>query len=273
MAAQIDKYLLGVFLNPAAVGIYNIALTAEQKAYSSVFTMSEVLFPAFSSISNESLELKADALMKASWILTVAAVCVLAPLIPLATDLISVWINADVAGQGAIVLRTLCVGGILGCATSATYFFLLGTGKTRIITVMAVATGVVTVIVSAIVLPRFGLKAAGWSGIAAMIVQMMFIFAILKKIFGSILTWSHITTSLHVPIAAGLSVAFLVSGIGRPPLTTWPSLILAYAIVFVLTLVTTLAVNALMPHGRDRNMFLMSMVRSLLPGRSSAGRI
>jgi O-antigen/teichoic acid export membrane protein len=273
MAGQADKYLLGAFLMPGAVGIYNVALTVQQRAYSSIFTMSEVLFPAFSSLSNESLELKADALMKASWMLTVVAVCVIAPLIPLAHDLIGLWINGDIAREGGLVLQTLAVAGTLGSATNATYFFLLGTGRTRTITILSIITGVVTVIVSALVLPRFGLRAAGWSGIAAMIAQMAFVLIVLRNIFGAVLSWSAIVTSLHIPILIGLLSALLIAGTGHPIITTWPKLILAYVVLAALMFVATLGVNSLLPHGRERNAYMKTLIKSLLPMQSASGDI
>jgi O-antigen/teichoic acid export membrane protein len=273
MAGQADKYLLGAFLTPAAVGIYNVSLTVQQRAYSSIFTMSEVLFPAFSSLSNESLELKADALMKASWMLTVVAVCVISPLIPLAHDLITLWINSDVAREGGLVLQTLAVAGTLGSATNATYFFLLGTGRTRTITLLAIITGVVTVIVSASVLPLFGLRAAGWSSIAAMFAQMAFVLIVLRNVFGTVLSWSTIVTSLHAPILVGLLIALLIARTGHSVITTWPGLILAYVMLASLMLIATMAVNSLLPHGRERYNYIKTLIKSLLPMQSASGDI
>ncbi len=264
MAGQADKYLLGAFLMPAAVGIYNVSLTIQQRAYSSIFTMSEVLFPAFSSLSNESLELNADALMKASWMLTVVAVCIIAPLIPLAHDLIALWINSDVAREGGLVLQTLAVVGTLGSATNASYFFLLGTGRTRAITLLSITTGVVTVIVSALVLPRFGLRAAGWSGVAAVSAQIVFVNIMLKKIFGKLLPLSYIVTSLYAPIIVGLSIAFAVLFVGEIRVVTWTQLFLAYLAVSVTMFGVIVAVNGLLPHGRERSQFMRTLIRSLM---------
>ncbi len=268
LANQIDKYLLGVFLNPAAVGIYNVALTVEQRAYSSVFTMSEVLFPAFSSITNQSLKLKAEALMKSSWMLTVAAVCVLAPLIPLAHDLLALWINFDVAREGSIVLQTLCVAGVLGCATNATYFFLLGSGKTRTITMLSVLTGAVAATASFAVLPRFGLKAAGWSSIAAVITQIVLLNIVVRNIFGKILAWSYIVTSLYAPVIVGLSIAFMISLAGHPAATSWSQLILSYVFFSLVTLGGVMSANCSLPHGRERNEYMRMLVRNFMPQRS-----
>lgn len=271
LSNQIDKYILGAILAPAAVGIYNVALTVEQRAYSSVFTVSEVLFPAFSSLSNEALELKADALMKASWILTALAVCVITPLIPLAHGLLALWINHDVAGQGSVILKTLAVAGTLGCATNASYFFLLGTGQTRVITLLSVLTGVVTIIVSVLVLPRFGLVAAGWSSIAAMLAQIVFVNIMIRKIFGNVLPWTYVITSLYVPIVVGLSIAFMISFVGHPGITTWPRLILSYFVLASGTLGAIVAVNSFLPHGRERNQYMRTLVKNLMPLRSTAG--
>jgi O-antigen/teichoic acid export membrane protein len=205
--------------------------------------------------------------------LTVVAVCVIAPLFPLAHDLISLWINNDVAREGGLVLQTLAIAGMLGSATNATYFFLLGTGRTRTITLLAVITGVVTVIVSALVLPRYGLRAAGWSGIAAMIAQMAFVLIVLRNVFGTVLSWSTIITSLHIPILVGLLIALLIARIGHSVITTWPGLILVYFMLAALMFVATMVVNSLLPHGRERYKYIKKLIINLLPMREASGDI
>jgi len=268
LSNQIDKYILGALLAPAAVGIYNVAYTVEQRAYNLVFTVSEVLFPAFSSLNNEALELKADALMKASWILTVLSVCVITPLIPLAHGLLALWINHEVANQGSVILQTLAVAGTLGCATNASYFFLLGSGQTRIITLLAVITGLVTIIVSASVLPRFGLVAAGSSGVAAMLVQIVFVNIMIRKLFGHVLPWTVVITSLYVPIVVGLSISFTISLVGHPAITTWLQLILSYCALAAGTLAVIVAICRILPHGRERTVYMSTLFKSMWPLQS-----
>jgi len=68
---------------------------------------------------------------------------------PVGHDLLRLWIGPDVGEQGGFLLQVIAAAGALGCGTNATYFFLLGSGGTRAISVISITTGVVTVAVAA----------------------------------------------------------------------------------------------------------------------------
>jgi O-antigen/teichoic acid export membrane protein len=261
LANQADKYLLGAFLSPAAVGVYNISLRLEQAAYVTVFKLSEVLFPTFSALSTESLERKANLLMRASWLLTTAAVCVLIPLVPLSKDILRFWMGEAIAVQGALVLKTLAVGGTLGCATNASFFFLLGNAKTKWVAFLAVATGIVTLITSLLVLPVWGLPAAGISGVAAMLAQIIAVNVMLRRIFSKTLQWRLAWDYLYAPIAIGLIVAFTFQLSGIVSAKTWAQLACWYVAISATSGLSIILVTLRSPTRQDRVEDMKNLLR------------
>ena len=251
LASQSERFLLGAFLTPTALGLYNAAFNLETRAYLVVFRMSEVLFPMFSATSAETLEQKSNKLMRASWLLTTLSVMVLIPLVPLAEPLLSLWINPETGRQAGLVLRFLAITGTIGCATNASYFFLLANGRTAWIALLAIVTGLTTLGVSACLLPRYGLKAAACAGVAAMVVQQMVLgFFMLRKIFRSHLSVWNLVYSLHVPVLIGLGVTFPFWYLGAENLVTnWAGLIVGYAAISAVCGGVILLVNLLAPNG------------------------
>ncbi len=217
-SSQAERILLGVYLTPAAVGYYNISQTLEQRVYAAVYALSQVLFPHFATLEGESSARKTELLLRASWLLTALAVCVLAPLIPLAHPLLTVWISAEAADAAAPVMQVLALAGILGCATNASFFFLLGNGDTKALAVLSGITGLATVAVAAVVLPRYGLRAAGIAAAAAMVAQQLALaLVILPRVLGSALHPAALASALYSPVLAGLGAVAAVMMIGIAP--------------------------------------------------------
>ncbi|MFA6569928.1 MAG: oligosaccharide flippase family protein [Bacteroidota bacterium] len=253
MANQSDKYLLGTFLSTTAVGIYNVALSIEQTAYLSIWRLAEVLFPAFSSISNEPREHHFRLLMRATWLLTALAVSALISVIPISYDLLKLWINEDVARQGSIVLQMLCLGGTLGCAQNATYFYILGTGRTKLLALFSIISGVITFSVAFSVLPVYGLKAAGVSGVAAQIVFNLIVYPILyRKIFGKNLSFKTLFSAMYFPVLIGLGIAVGLSMSGLIHADNWFVLVFWYFLIAGITLSLIILLNRITPGYRER---------------------
>jgi O-antigen/teichoic acid export membrane protein len=235
LGSQSERFLLGVFLTPQAVGFYNLAANLEGRAYTVVFKMSEVLFPLFSSIQSESKVRQFSLLLRATWLLTTLSVCALAPMMGLAEPLLTAWIGGQAGQQAALPLQLMAVAGMLGCATNASYFLLLGVGKTKWTALLSVATGLTTVGVAAWVLPRFGLRGAAVGAIFAMLVQQALLGAlVLPRIFGAAFGAGRFLLAFYTPVAVGLAFAF-----GIMPLTLFSKLRLVpllglYALVSIL---------------------------------------
>ena len=251
-ANQIERVIIaGLFSGTKPLGYFNNARSIEERLYFLVFKMSEVLFPLFSQLSEENLAQKADKLMRASWLLTSLAVTVLAPLIPLAKPLLTIYINAEAGEHVATLLRVMALAGILGCASNASYFYLLGHGRTEWTALISIATGVATVVASLVLLPLFGFKAAALPSVLAMLVQQYFLgFRMLPAVFEHQISKWRVFASLYSPLVAALPVATLV-WMAQPErfIRGFATLIPAYAVVSALCLGMILAVNRFLKRG------------------------
>lgn len=267
-AHQAEKFLLGVYLPPSAAGLYQAAQTLQQRAYGAVFRMAEVLFPMFSARAGEAPERQADLLMRSSWLLTSLAVSILVPLVPLAEPILALWIGEAVAAEGRLVLRLLAVAGAIGAATNASFFFLLGTGRTPSVALLSLGTGVATVAVAALAVPRFGLPAAGAAGIAAMLVQQGLIaLVILPSVFGAALHRRSAVASLYSPVVVGTAMALAALGLGVGGVRGLPAVAAAYVGIAMACGAAVLATGIALPGGAARRRDVGRLVRLVRSGR------
>lgn len=260
LAQQAEKYVMGVILSTASVGIYNVALNIEQKVYTVVHKLAEVLFPMFSAISNDTDERKANILIKSSWITTTVAVGLLVSVVPFTHELIRLWMkNLEIANNGSFVLQILCIAGAFGSATTAGYFFLLGIGKTQKITYISLLTGTVTVVVSLIVLPVYGLKGAGISALAASVAQSLAISRVMNTALKNVTPLPATLNAIYTPIITGIAWALFVTWLNPFVIQGWLMLATSYIIMLVLTILLIYFVTRMLPYGKEHEELLFKL--------------
>ncbi|QOZ78455.1 hypothetical protein XH83_25360 [Bradyrhizobium sp. CCBAU 53351] len=224
LAAQADRYLLGALLQPQFVGFYGVAQRLQEATYVGILKIGEILFPFFSTLQTESVDRKADLLFRSSWILNVLAASALGGLISVAGPLLHVWTGPEVAAEAARVLVVMSIAGILGSSANVFAFYLLAEGRSRSNALIALITGVVTLVTSAIALPRFGWQAAGWSACAGMIAQMVTVVLLLRRNFELVDMWSRVVHCVLMPLGVGIATALAVRyGLDRAPFQPAPS--------------------------------------------------
>jgi O-antigen/teichoic acid export membrane protein len=273
VAGQTDKYILGAFLPTATVGLYNIALTVEQRVYSLAFRMSEVLFPAFSHLQvSGSAERESNVLMRSSWLLTVFGAGMLAPLAVWGRDFLSLWVGPGTSDQTYRVLQVLALGGLLGSATNAGYHYLLGVGRTTWTAMISITTGAVVLGGSLLLVPRLGLEGAAWSGVAAMVVQAAMVTYMWHVLFPSHAHWPVYVTALYGPVVTSVATTWALlavrNAIGLPPLS-WVTLPVAAGLTTLLIVGMCVGVDRFLPGGDIRT---GDVTRILQHGRAWALR-
>lgn len=262
VAQQSEKYVMGVFLPTAAVGVYNVVLNnIQQKIYAIVHKLAEVLFPLFSALDQENnAERKANILIKSTWITTTLSVCLLTSVIPFAHPIIALIMkNTALADQGEELLRIVCVAGAFGSATTAGYFFLLGIGKTVKITYISILTGLVTVIVAVATIPKFGLVAAGFGPLAGMLVQSLAISRVMHTALKKVIRLSSVLTTIFVPIISGVGMGLLIWYILPDYTYNWITLIFAYGMMNGITAIAIFLITRLLPHGKEHEELLKKL--------------
>ncbi|MGY2937420.1 O-antigen/teichoic acid export membrane protein [Bradyrhizobium sp. GM6.1] len=175
--------------------------------YIGVLKVGEILFPFFSTLQKESAARKVDLLFRSSWIMNVLAASALGGLISVAHSLLHVWTGAEVAAQAERVLVVLSIAGILGSSANVFGFYLLAQGRSRSNALIALITGVFTLITSAVALPLLGWQAAGWSTCAGMVAQFVIIVFLLRRSFKLADIWSRVVHSVLMPLGIGIGTA------------------------------------------------------------------
>jgi O-antigen/teichoic acid export membrane protein len=249
-AAQADRYVLGAVRNTAAIGYLNLAQRIEEAAYSVMVKAADSLFPYFSAQSGHG-RVNARFYFTVSWLVNLTAAAAIAPLIPLAPSLISLWVNAETASYSSLVLRTLAVAGILGCASHVFKQYLLGTAKARQFAYLNLASAFTASVAAIILLPRYGLRAAGVGALIAMAVQLGIVVALIWRYFRPVGTIRRILSAIFVPLTVAIGGACGIARYDFPTLSTWPKLVGGYLLISASMTLAIFALNSLLAEGRQ----------------------
>lgn len=247
IAAQADRYLLGMLLGPQFVGFYSVAQRLEEAVYIGIIKVGEILFPFFSGMQNETLERKAELVFRSSWVLNLLAVSALGAIVPVAGPLLALWAGAEFASSAHRVLTVLTISGMLGCSVNVFAFFLLSQGRSKSIALISLLTAFFTLATSALSLPFFGWTAAGWSACAGVAAQNVATALLLRSTFKQISIWSRFTNLVALPLLVGTGTAVLLGRLisldGLGVTETWPVVFGLYCLsgftIFLLVALTS----------------------------------
>jgi O-antigen/teichoic acid export membrane protein len=258
---QVDRYLLGAWVNPSAVGYYNVSQRVEEVAYIGVLRAGDVLFPQFSQNADASLERRAGIFLRACWMLNLLAAMVLAPMLPWGAALLSVWVGLSTANHAYLVLQVLTISGLLGCAGNVFGLYALGTARTRYIAILSLTTAVTSAVATIVLLRSYGFVAAGMGGAVDMLANLSMIIALTVHHFRSCLTVMHLLTGILLPIGCGLLIAGVLWLIPLPQPQNWFELAVAYGATSIGILLLTTAVTACVPGNRASLQDLSDILR------------
>ena len=271
IASQADRYLLGAFLAPQFVGYYTIAQRLEEAVYIGILKIGEILFPFFSSLQKESSDRVADLLFRSSWVLNLLAAGVLGALIPVSGPLLQAWTGREVAIATQGLLVVLAVAGILGCASNVFAYYLLANGRSRSNAAIAMVTAIATLATSAIALPYFGWKAAGWSACLGMIAQIALTMVLLRQSFSLTDMWPRVAHFVLQPLATGIVTAVALRYFAADRLFDqvphWWFVGLSYALAASIIFIVVVAVSTIGPYGATCRQDLRMIAGRFLPGK------
>jgi O-antigen/teichoic acid export membrane protein len=261
---QVDRYVLGVFAPLSVVGQYNVAMRLQEVVHMGLLKATEVLFPHFTVTAGDPIERRASFFIQASWILNVLGVAALAPLIPLAGDLLTLWVNEETASGGAPMLRTLAAAGILGCGVNVYYYFAIGTGQNGRIASLTVAHAVLTVVFTYIAIKNFGPAAAGAGYLVANAIRLGVTLWFTGQHFSTTVAMGKLIECTLPPLIIGLllAVAWWQSDWLEP--SGWAQLIGAYATVACSVVCGSVAATAVSTNGRLLTADTLSALRRLM---------
>ena len=261
---QVDRYVLGVFAPLSVVGQYNVAMRLQEVVHMGLLKATEVLFPHFTVTAGDPVERRASFFIQASWILNVLGVAALAPLIPLAGDLLTLWVNKETANGGAQMLRTLAAAGILGCGINVYYYFALGTGQSGRVASITVAHAVLTVVFTYIAIKNFGPVAAGAGYLVANAIRLGVTLWFTGQYFSATMAMRKLIECTLPPLIVGLLLAVVWWHSDWLAPSGWAQLIVSYFIVASSVVCISIATTAISANGRLLVVETLSSLRRLI---------
>ncbi len=247
---QMDRYVLGTLAPLAVVGQYNVAMRLQEVVHMAVLKAGEVLFPHFSATSSDAVERRASFFITVSWILNTVAACALAPLIPLAWDIIALWVDPTTADGAAPMLRTLAAAGVVGAGANVYFYHAMGTGQTARLALLTVVHAVTTVALTVVLIKLYGPAAAGLGFLIASALRLAFILPFSKQSFEGTVSLVTLIACTLPPLFIGLVVGAAWYRIGSPSATTWAELSACYAAMFCSVAIASIALTSVTGRGR-----------------------
>jgi len=265
-ANQIDRYVLGLIAPARVIGQFNAAYRMQEAVYALVMKGAEVLFPHFGANASRSRDIQLDFFLRANWVTITFGSIVLVPAIVLAFPLLSLWAGSEVANGGSILLKTLVLGGLIGCASNVATYYFLGVGLAERVTRLSIWYSGVTVASSVALLYAFGPSVAGLGIVIASVVRVWMSLSLARKDFGAELSASKLFAANILPLLVGIGIAAALEFTPIDGLSHWYSVIAAYMAVSALIAVVSAACISLHASGRS---WLREVAGAFLPRKVS----
>jgi len=266
---QGQRWLLGVHLPVAAVGFYNVGNQLVTMIYSAAHRIGQVLFPAISRMQGEGRVEEAGKLMvQASWMLTTLVIPAFVVLATFSMDVLTLWVGPAVASKSSGALRIMAVGFSFGCLFAIPSFFLLGTGRSRWMTGIAVAQGVVALGAALILIPLSGVSGAAAAVAGGTIpVYSGTLILIWRRLLRRSIPGAAYFSASFVPVLVAAALFMLL-----PPLRDalpawqpgWLTLILSSALGYAVLWALIQGVNWMVPGGPERWRQMARLIESTL---------
>ena len=248
---QIDRYALGVLAPAAVLGQYNAANRLQEAGYMGVMKGGEILFPHFGATSAAAVAERQSFFVTSSWVVAVLSVVFLAPLVPLAHSLLLLWAGAETANGGDLLLRTLVLGGIVGCGSNVFTYYAMGIGENAPLAWLSVLYSLATIVATIVLMRAFGPYAAGTGLLTASFGRVAAALWLTRRRFFPSLPWGELMVSSVLPLAVGSVLALGLQAAGVGQVSSWPALIGSYAAIATTVLLATLALTLPWRVGRE----------------------
>lgn len=265
---QIDRYALAAMAPLQVVGQYNVAMRLQEVVHMGVLKVSEVLFPHFSVTAKDPLDTQVHFFLRANWLCNVVAVALLAPLIPLAHGLISLWINPATAQTAAPILRTLATAAVLGAGGSVYTYYTMANGRSARLAAINALHAALLVTFTVVLIWTFGPLAAGLGYVVANLSKLAVFTRFCRRDFSPRLSALELVLYLSPPLLSGLALAWLLWATLQNSASNWVNLALSYLLTSTAVGVTALLATSLSRQGRDLIRETWSGVRQLLQSRN-----
>ena len=265
-ANQVDRYVLGVVAPLAVLGQYNVAMRLQEVVHMGVLKVGEVLYPHFCATSDHPVGTRAQFFMRASWLVNMISAAALAPLIPLATPLISLWIEPDAAAYGGQILRTLATAGVVGSGVNVFTFFAMATGQTERLAYINLFHSGLMVMLTIPLIFLLGPMAAGIAYVVSNLIRWCAANWVTQRHFDGCVNGRSLMRASAMPLVCGLVLGWCLQLTWPPQAINWTAVLAWYLATGLAVLGAGMALAALSSEGRG---WLRDLQRSILPKRTA----
>lgn len=231
---EADRYALGAMAPLPTVGQFNVARRLQDVVHMGVLRVTEVLFPHFSITATAPLETRLHFFLRASWICNMVAVVALAPLIPVANDLITLWVNEAAAQLGGPALRTLATAGVLGAGGVMYAYYVMSTGRSALLGKLNTLHAALLVPLTVLSIWALGPLGAGLGYLVANLLRLGVFASLSKADFAPRLGFAEIFSHCVAPLAAGLGASWLLWLLGGKAAAGWTSFGASYLLACII---------------------------------------
>jgi len=255
--SSLDKIIIGIFLPPATVGYYNIAVTICSKLHAGLNSIGVILFPLISYLQG-----KSDSkgiykyFINGGWIIASMASIGYLPLVLFGKSFLSIWINPIFAEKSSQVFLIVTIAYLIQASSHIRYNFLAGMGKPEWIALGSGISGAVSVFLNITLIPTLGLIGAGF-GCFGGIVSGGILLLLIKRCFFPDKNWLEILYGMVGPIIIGLIflVAYYTLNI-TININTWLLFALVYAVTMIIVSFLIIIVDIIF-FGSDQRLALI----------------
>lgn len=242
IALYMDRFILGMFFGTADVGYLTAPKDLLTRAQGLTGAAGRALFPRFSSMKEgpEMQQLYCFSL----WALTCCSVVIFIPTAIVMPEFLSLWVSPEFAEYSAPVARLLALGLACNGGVGAYFALLKGTGRIHWLTWIFTTYMVISAIITALLVFKYGLIGAGVKMLVAAWCGMTFCMVVGKMVFSSLRVGRVLLETAIIPVSLGGLV--YVTGINLQELNLiggWISLMFFAVVCAALLGVMLLGVN------------------------------
>lgn len=227
--------------------------------------VTEVLYPHFSLTAAHGLASRARFYVRASWVMNVLGVSALAPLIPLADSVISLWVGESAAEYGGVMLMTLAMAGVLGCGTNVFTYMAMATERVHRLAQLNVLHALLVIALTFPLIMTLGAIAAGLAYVIGNAFRLAGSCLIVRRQFPAEIGLDALAGSTIAPILGGLMAGWLIWWFGWFGVASWPALVIAYLGLALATACMAIAASLFSSEGRSLSRLAWGWLRGLLP--------
>ncbi len=239
VTTQLDRTVLGVWIGVTAVTLYTIPLGVASRIHQLCAKALEVVFPMASTLDAQALGDQVGRLFLRAQNASVAIVVLISvPLVILARPILALWIDADFAARGALVLQLLVLAYALLGLTVVGGHVLAGLGRPGVSVLFAAALAAANLLGYALFIPRWGVNGAGAASLFGSALTVPFFVLYVNRRVLRIPLRAVARDALLKPAAAGLLPAAFLMAV-RAHVTSVPALLAALSLSCALYAVAT----------------------------------